>query len=93
MVDQAVKHGLLINNDFQYEYKVDLSKDIHDSAYELFGVQIGTNQREACLTEKDIPKIHWSVREKIKLRPDYKPLALRKPITDIETLSPYAIEY
>lgn len=92
MIDQAKRRGLMIKEDNEYEYQADLREDIHASALEIFGIEIGVKQREAPATMENRPKVHWSVREKMKLRVDYKPLALIKHMTDSNTLAPYEIE-
>lgn len=92
MVDQATGRGLLIKEDSAYEYQVDLSEDIHTSAFEIFGKEIGVERRDAPVTAENTPKVHQSVREKMKLRENYKPLALVKRIVDPGTLAPYEVE-
>jgi len=91
MIEQAKGRGLLIREDTEYEYRVDLREDIHASAFDIFGKEIGVEPREAPVTAENRSKVHRSVREKMNLRDDYKPLALMKYITDANTLSPYEI--
>lgn len=92
MVDCAKGCGLLLKEDSNYQYRVDLKKAIHESAYNILGIEIGVEPRDAPLTAANKPRVHRSVREKIRLAPSYKPLALSKHITDFETLSPYEVE-
>ena len=69
-----------------------MSKDIHASAFKIFGKEIGVEERDAPVTAQNRPKVHRSVCEKMKLTEDYKPLALMKYIVDPETLAPYEVE-
>ena len=92
MVDQAKKHGLLIKQNYRYEYHIDLKKNIHASAYKLLGVEIDVEERQAPVTPTNVTRVHWSVREKMKQKNDYKPLALINYIDNLDTLAPYTVE-
>jgi len=92
MVDQATGRGLLLKEHSTYQYQTDLSEDIHASAFKIFGKEIGVEERDASVTSEKKPKVHRSVREKMKLQQDYKPLALMKHILDPNTLAPYEVE-
>jgi uncharacterized protein (DUF2235 family) len=92
MVDHATRRGLLIKEDGAYEYQDDLSKDIHPSVFKIFGKEIGVKERDAPITAENRPKVHRSIREKMKLNKNYKPLALMKHIVDSNTLAPYEVE-
>ena len=92
MVEQATRRGLLIKEDSAYEYQADLSEDIHASAFKIFGKEIGIGERDAPVTAENRPKVHQSVGEKMKLKENYKPLALMKYIVDPNTLAPYEVE-
>jgi uncharacterized protein (DUF2235 family) len=92
MVDQAAGRGLLIKEDSAYEYQADLSKNIHASAFKIFGKELGVEERDAPVTAENIPKVHQSVREKMKRDRYYRPLALKKYIVDLNTLAPYEVE-
>lgn len=87
MIDKAKHQGLKIKDDHSYEFKQDVTKEIHDSYKIYYGSK---ERRVATFSEFYTPKIHESVRKKIELKPDYNPLAL----VDMEnrsTLEPYEI--
>lgn len=92
MVGQAEACGLLIKEGSNYEYQIDLKKDIHNSAFNIFGLEILVEPRDATPTLENEHRVHWSVREKMQLNESYKPLALMKHINDPATLSPYVVE-
>ena len=92
MVEQSKVNGLLIKADQKYEYCINLRKDIHSSAFDIFGLEIGVEHRDAPVTMTHKPTAHSSIREKMKLVQHYKPLALWKHITDSVNLTPYDVE-
>lgn len=92
MVNQAQARGLILDEHKPYAYHTDLSQDIHDSAFEILEIEIGVEPRVAIVTDRHIPGVHWSVREKMRFRGDYVPLALSHHLKNRETLAPYEIE-
>ena len=92
MVDQAKERGLLIKQDRDCEYQIDLKKNIHDSALKILGVDIDVEERQAPVTAECVPRVHCSVLEKMKQNNDYQPLALKNFIYDFGTLAPYEVE-
>lgn len=92
MIEQAQMHGLLLKDRNHYKFQIKLDENIHTSAFGVLGLQIGVAPRDAPVTATHIPKVHHSVLEKVKLKTDYQPLALRRHIVDPKTLSPYEIE-
>ena len=92
MVDQATQRGLKLRTDWVDTYAPDVRKKIHDSAYKIFGLTVGAEERRAPVTAGHVPLVHASVREKVAGLPDYKPLALEEFIRDRGTLAPYRIE-
>ena len=92
MLVQASHHGLVYDGNNDYQFQVDLKENIHSSAYNIFGIDIGVKERDALVVDGHAPKIHWSVREKMKLHANYQPRALAKHIVDTNTLAPYDIE-
>lgn len=93
MLGEAKQCGLLIKEKITYQFRPDLSQDIHNSAYKLFGNEVAVQEREAYITPDYTPKVHNSMIEKLRLCPDYKPLALWKHLDSRETLSPYEVIY
>ena len=91
MYEQATKRGMLAEKGYVYEYKIDLKEKIHDSAYKIFGIEIGKKDRKATISPENTPVIHQSVIDKMRYT-DYKPTALLDFITDIGALAPYIIE-
>lgn len=92
MVDQATGRGLLIKEDSAYEYQTDLRKQIHTSAFNIFGKEIGVEERDAPVTAENRPKVHKSVMDKMILDEDYNPLALKDYLVDRPTLAPYEVD-
>lgn len=72
------------------EEQVDLSRDVHDSAYRLFGLELAAQERQAQFHQSPPSAVHASVGEKMALRPDYTPLALY--LGAARDLSAYRIE-
>ncbi len=89
MLGEAKKRGLKIKSDHGYTFRPDLKQKIHNSYKVYFGKRL---PRDAAITEKYKPKIHWSVREKMQLLRGYRPLALKNYIENNATLAPYEIE-
>jgi len=73
IVNHATGRGLLVREDNAYEYQADLSKDIHASAFKIFGKEIGVEERDAPVTVQNRPKVHRSVCEKMKRYCQLKP--------------------
>jgi uncharacterized protein (DUF2235 family) len=92
MKEQAEVKGMLINDGNSYVYKDDLKKETHKKVYKVFGIEIDEENREAPITADHKPVIHFSVRDKMKIDKNYKPLALWNFIKDKDTLAPYEIE-
>ncbi|MGZ9271285.1 MAG: DUF2235 domain-containing protein [Candidatus Binatia bacterium] len=87
MLECAKRHGLKIKYDHPYTFQLDLRKDIHDSYSGIYGPK---RPRQARVQGNYTPKVHRSVVEKRRLRPDYWPRALVDADND-ETLAPYEI--
>lgn len=85
MIDK-IKNKLLFNANV-YSFKPDLAQDIHDSYKKFYG---GKERRVASVTDIYIPRVHHSVAEKIRLQPNYRPLAL-VDLEDRNTAAPYNI--
>jgi len=92
MVDHAIKAGLHLDEDKTYTYSTDLTKEIHNSVYRLFGKDIGVRPRDAPPTTGHTPRIHKSVCEKMFASTSYQPLAIQQYILDTQTLQPYLID-
>ncbi|MEL7450324.1 MAG: DUF2235 domain-containing protein [Pseudomonadota bacterium] len=92
MVDHATNNGLLLTDAQPYDYQPDLGQSIHESAYKMFGREIGTEMRDGSSTASSTPSVHWSIPEKMRLTGDYMPLALARTVTDWTTLAPFSVE-
>lgn len=92
MVKHAQQRGLKMTSASEQQFSIDLSRDIHKSVYEVMGVEVGAEDRDASIAEGPMPVVHWSVREKMKLNAGYRPVALAKHITDRSTLAPYEVD-
>lgn len=91
MVDAAKSRGLHLGSDPSYDYNVDLEQNIHESAFQVFGLELGVEHRQASVLAAGTPDVHASVQEKMRLRRDYEPLALVKQIVDRDSLAPYRV--
>jgi uncharacterized protein (DUF2235 family) len=91
MLEQAKDQGLLIKDDYNYNFQDDLKQNIHDSTYKVFGIEIGEKDRIALVDPEYAPRVHRSVFEKMKYS-NYRPVALWDNIVNHETLEPYVIE-
>jgi uncharacterized protein (DUF2235 family) len=92
MVKHAHERGLKLTNTSQQHFAIDFGRDIHKSVYEVMGVEVGTEDRDASTTDGPMPVVHWSVREKMTRNTGYRPVALAKHITDWSTLAPYEVD-
>ena len=92
MVDHATKAGLHLDKDRVFTDSTDLTEDIHNSVYRLFGKDIGVKPRDAPPTTGYTPRIHKSVLDKMNASINYQPLAIQQHILDTQTLHPYPID-
>ncbi|WP_345974920.1 DUF2235 domain-containing protein [Sulfurimonas sp. HSL3-7] len=78
---------MVLLDDSTYPYRVDATKEIHDSYKIYYGPK---ERRVASATDIYTPYVHASVLEKIQKVPDYRALAL-VDIEDRATLAPYRV--
>lgn len=87
MRQHATTHGWLESTDHGYQANPDPTKPIHESAYKLFGKELGVEERFTL----GGTKVHSSVLAKMKTDSNYQPLALVRHLHDRETLVPYEV--
>lgn len=77
----------LVLDDSQYPYAQNVSAEIHDSFKIIYGRK---ERRVASANDMYTPCVHYSVREKLEVSTDYKPLAL-VDLADRVKLTPYNV--
>jgi uncharacterized protein (DUF2235 family) len=85
MLDKAKDQGIMIHDNHGYEFKPDLTKEIHDSYKKYYGSK---ERRVASISEDYTPKVHRSVQDKLDKKPGYNPLAL----VDRESAAPASLK-
>jgi len=87
MCEQASANGWQEKTNHGQALNPDPTGPVHDSAYKLFGKELGVEERFTLSGTK----VHSSVLEKVSTDGQYEPLALKKHLFDRATLAPYKV--